>query len=374
MSPVRVADVERAISARFPLERAEQWDRCGLLVGDPVAVVSGVVLALDPTEAVVERAAQLGCNVVVTHHPAFLTPPAWLTPGRGGAGVAFAAFSRNIALINAHTNLDRDARAQALIPRALGLTALNGLERALQPMSVVTVYAPREAVDRIVDAMAGAGAGRVGDYDRCAFSAPGTGRFTAPEDARPAVGKAGAATRADEERIEMVCPAARARSVVAAATAAHPYEEPLVVAKECDIARSTARLGMVCATSESTTLGELARAASKAYRCVPRVWGDPEAVIERVATATGSAGSLVGEVIASGAHALVAGEVRYHDALEAVAAGVCVIELGHDVTEWPLVELLEEAVRSIAELPAGSVHRLPSDRGWWTPETVEGDT
>ena len=120
------------------------------------------------------------------------------------------------------------------------------------------------------------------------------------------------------------------------------------------------------------TLAELARTAQGVYGCVPRVWGDADAPATLVATATGSAGSLVGEVIASRAQAFVAGEVRYHDALEAVASGVGVIELGHDVTEWPLVSLLEEAVRGVEGLPSRDVHALAAERGWWTPDELEG--
>jgi len=319
MTGVSVGDIERAIAAEFPLERAEAWDRCGLLAGDADAAVSGVVLALDPTRSAVDDAVARGANVLVTHHPAFLTAPERLAPGAGSAGVVFAAVSRGVALINAHTNLDRDARAQGLIPAALGLDPLEPLERSLQPMSLVTVFAPPSVGETIVDAMAAA------------------------------------------ER------------VTAAAVSAHPYEEPLVLVEHGAIARNAARLGMLCATPAPTTLGELARVAASEYGCTPRVWGSAEADVNRVATATGSAGSLVGQVISSGADVLVAGEVRYHDALEAVASGVGVIELGHDVTEWPLVALLENAVRSLSGLPDTAVHVLPADRGWWTPAEREGE-
>ena len=120
MSPVTVRDIEHAVANRFPLERAEEWDRCGLLAGDPDARVSGVVLALDPTVEVIERAFGLGANVVVTHHPAFLSPPQRLTPGGGSADVVFAALSKGVALINAHTNLDRDEQSSTAHARGLG--------------------------------------------------------------------------------------------------------------------------------------------------------------------------------------------------------------------------------------------------------------
>jgi dinuclear metal center YbgI/SA1388 family protein len=363
-----VADVERLVARAFPTEWAEDWDRVGLLAGDPAAEVTGVVIALDPSRAALAEARRRHANVVLTHHPAFLKPPMWLTPGRGSAGVVFEALSNGIALINAHTNLDRAPAAGPLLPSRLGLTPLKPIERSLQPMTLVTAFVPASHASRVAGAMAGAGAGRVGEYERASFtSAPGTGAFTPLASANPYAGEREQPSTAEEVRVEMIAPCARARAVVGAARGAHPYEEPLIVAADVQIARSSARMGMLSRADAPLTLRELANRAANAFAITPTVWGDPEATIERVATATGSAGSLVGDVIASGATALVAGEVRYHDALDAKEADLAVIELGHDVSEWPLVSLLEEALRSEPAFDQSLIHVLPATAGWWTP-------
>lgn len=369
MSAVRVSDIERAIASRFPLQHAEEWDRVGLLAGDPDATVTGVVLALDPTRAVVAHAVAHSANVVVTHHPAFLKAPQWLTPGRGSAGVVFDALSARVALINAHTNLDRAPEAAGLLPGVLGLTPVRPIERSTMPMTLITVFTPESHADRVAEAMVGAGAGRVGDYEGCRFTVQGMGGFTPPPGSNPYVGRPGEAAGVAEVRIEMVAPRSRARGVVSAAASAHPYEEPLIVASEVAIARNAARLGQLCRVPEAggTSLADLVARCRAAFGVTPRVWGPPEARIELVATATGSAGSMLGDALARGAQALVAGEVRYHDALEAVESGLCVVELGHDVSEWPLVALLEDAVRSVEGLDPSSVHVLPAAAGWWTP-------
>lgn len=390
---IRVRDIEDAIAERFPPERAEGWDQVGLLVGDASAEVRGVAFALDPTVSAIHTAAEAGANVLVTHHPAFLESPATVCAGpAGGGAAAFAAASRGVALINAHTNLDRDAAAQLLIPERLGLDPVRALETAPMPTAVVTVYVPPEDAEPVRAAMIAAGAGRIGDYRGCSFSAPGEGAFTPAEDSRPAIGEPGKASSAAEIRLEMVCPPPRARAVVAAAVAAHPYEEPLVTVAETQRARNTAALGMLARASVGAgaaaagaagvaagagadarvTLGTLARRAGERYGVTPRVWGDPGALVDLVATATGSAGSLIGEALVAGASALIGGEVRYHDALDAAERGLAVIELGHDVTEWPLVGLLEETVRAMlgtdGDATTGVVLHVLSDRPrWWTP-------
>lgn len=366
MSGCRIADVARSVARAFPVDRAEEWDNVGLLVGDPAAAVTGVLVGLDPTVDVIEEAHLSGANVVVTHHPAYLKPPRWITPGRGSAGVVFAAASNGVALICAHTNLDRDAEAQGLLPNALDLEPIKPIERSLQPRSLVTAYAPASCADDLVAAMSGAGAGQIGVYDHCSFSATGIGSFHAPSGSSPSVGRAGESSSVDEVRIEMVCPTWLAQGVVSAAVAAHPYEEPLVTAAQIASARNSARLGMLSACPDDKTLRELVARCAKAFDVNPRVWGDVDAPVRRVATATGSAGSLIGDALAAGADVLVAGEVRYHDALDALHAGLCVVELGHDVSEWPLVALLERAVRSTEGISDDQVRALIPTRAWWT--------
>lgn len=366
MSPVIVSDIEHAIAKRFPPERAEAWDRVGLLAGDPQAVVTGVALALDSTREAIAEAARLGANVLVTHHPAFLEPPSRLAPGAGPGGVLFDALTAGIALINAHTNLDRDLDGQRLLPVALGLEPARALERSAMPMAIITVYVPQASVAHVIDSMTAAGAGRLGDYERCSFTVSGTGAFTPGADASPFIDTPAEPSIAEEERLEMVCPRSKVRAVVASAEAAHPYEHPLITATDVVIARNGAALGMICGREHQLTLRALATLAAGTFNITPRLWGDPDAPVGIAVTATGSAGSLIGEVLGAGADTLICGEVRYHDALDARGEGLAIVELGHDVSEWPLVTLLEQTVNDIPGLDRGTVHPLPARPAWWT--------
>lgn len=359
---VHVSDIVEALEAAFPAQWAEPWDNVGLAVGDPSARVTGVLVTLDPTRAAVERAEEQGCNVLVTHHPAFLDAATAYTPD----SVATLALARGVALIAAHTNLDRAPDGAGSLPLAVGLEAGTPLERSLQPMSLVSVYVPLEAAERVRQAMSAAGAGRIGRYEGCSFSHEGEGRFEPLAGSSPAVGEAGFATVAPEERIEMVCAPAHASAVTRAAVDAHPYEEPLVLVSDVRIARGAARLGRMCELAAPTDLGTFADTVSERLGCNPRVWGDPGRSIARVATATGSGGSLIGDALAAGADVLLAGEVRYHDALAAVESGLAIIEAGHDVTEWPLVPVLSSAVQGVVGT-TGMLVDAPG-RGWWTPK------
>ena len=90
----------------------------------------------------------------------------------------------------------------------------------------LVVFVPAEAIDRVRNAVFAAGAGRIGDYERCSWYTPGTGTFLGREGTSPAVGAAGAEERVPELRLETVFPAERQDEVLAALRSAHPYEEP----------------------------------------------------------------------------------------------------------------------------------------------------
>ena len=89
-------------------------------------------------------------------------------------------------------------------------------------------FVPEDALDGTREAVFGAGAGRIGAYERCSWYAAGTGTFLGTEGTDPAVGEAGREERVPELRVETVVPPERIEQVVAALRASHPYEEPAI--------------------------------------------------------------------------------------------------------------------------------------------------
>ena len=124
-APLSVGQLELALLRRFPREDAEEWDRTGLLVGDPAATVTGVAVSLDVTREAIGAARRLGANVLLTHHPAFLEPPCAFSPSYAVAtapGVnVYTAAAEGVALMSFHTALDVSAVATRLLPGMLNL-------------------------------------------------------------------------------------------------------------------------------------------------------------------------------------------------------------------------------------------------------------
>ena len=90
----------------------------------------------------------------------------------------------------------------------------------------LVVFVPREALDTVREALFAAGAGRIGDYERCSWYTEGTGTFRGGESTAPSVGQPGREERVAELRLETIYPSEREGQVVNALREAHPYEEP----------------------------------------------------------------------------------------------------------------------------------------------------
>ncbi|MCL2332384.1 MAG: Nif3-like dinuclear metal center hexameric protein [Actinomycetia bacterium] len=101
-----------------------------------------------------------------------------------------------------------------------------------------------------------------------------------------------------------------------------------------------------------TRIAQIADRLSRFYRApVYRTTtpAGPDQLIFSVVTAAGSGGDALEATLARHADLLICGELKYHQRLEANDRGLCIIELGHDISEWPLVTLLYDALKPACE-------------------------
>lgn len=129
MTP-NIHTIAHALEQLAPLPLAEGYDNVGLLVGEPHIPCTGVLLSLDCTEAVVDEAIAMGCNMVVSHHPIWFGPRKRLNGEDYVSRTLLKAIRHHIALYAIHTNLDNVQQGvNRMLAQRLGLQHL----RILQP-------------------------------------------------------------------------------------------------------------------------------------------------------------------------------------------------------------------------------------------------
>jgi len=347
-----VADVAGRLAARTHPARAAAWDAVGLQVGDPGAAVRSVAVVHEVTESVTIRLLSEPVDLVVSYHPLLFRPAARMVPDRSPSGRAVRLLTAGIAVVVTHSDFDAMAGGMSdAMAEALGLTDITGFAPAVASEQVkVVTFAPPAAVGPLIDAMAAAGAGRIGDYERCAFTVDGFGRFVAGESTSPVAGAVGAANEEPESRIEMVAPRSRVDAVVTALLATHPYEEPAfdvypVVSNQL----AGGRIGSFGGSWADLVDLVTTRFRPEGLRIAPVDGVRPR----RVAVSPGAGESRIGPAVAAGCDVLVSGDISHHRMVEANDRGLSIIDPGHAATERPGMARLHGLV---TELLGGDAH------------------
>lgn len=321
------------------------------------------MFAVDPVAAVVGEALRDGVQLLVTHHPLFLGGVHGVPADDAKGALVHKLIRGGVGLLAAHTNAD-NARpgVSDAIATALGLAdvePLEPLEREPDPMDKLLVFVPVSHTQHVIDAMAAAGAGQIGDYERAAFTATGTGTFRPLAGANPTIGTVGDVEQVPEEMLQMIVPRRRRREVIAAVRGAHPYEEPafdVIPLADLPSGRGGGRVGDLIQPTTLRAFAELVSATLPATATGVRVAGDPQRPVGRVAICGGAGDSMLGAANGSGADVFLTSDLRHHRASEHLEAGGCaLVDVAHWAAEWMW---LPQAARLLEQDAAAAGFRM----------------
>ena len=351
---LRSVDVQTAADALqrlAPLELAQGWDNVGLLAGDTTAKVRRILLCIDLSPEVVDEAVAVKVQMIVAYHPPIFKPVARLVrPAAAPEAAVHRCIANGIAVYSTHTALDAaDGGTNDCLAQLCGIRETLPLEYAdVGPAEYkVVVFVPAGDTERVADAMFAAGAGRIGDYEKCSFRIPGTGTFFGTESTTPVVGQAGRLEHAEEIRLEAVCAVGCLPALVEAIVREHPYEEPAF-----DIyplkARPVRGIGRIGRLPRPVTLLSLARKLKRAIgaECTTLV-GEPNRKVRRAVIVAGAAGSLPFKASLDQHDVIITGEIRHHDALAVRRRNCSAIALSHWSSERPALAALAARLRAL---------------------------
>jgi len=350
-----VQEVVRRLDALAPPAYQERYDDAGLLVGVADAELTGVLVSLDCTEAVVEEAERKRCNLIVSHHPIVFSGLKRLTGATYVERVVMRAVRSGIALYAIHTNLDNVMEG---VNRRIGdKLELEGM-RILRPMAGVlkklVVFCPNDHAEAVRAALFGAGAGHIGGYAECSFTGEGTGTFTGGPGTNPFVGSPGTRHAEPELRLEVVFDDARKADVLKALCATHPYEEPAFDVYAIENEHHRLGAGMIGTLRRELAPRDFLLVLKEAFGsgCV-RHTRLPDHGIRTVAVCGGSGSFLLPDAIRQGAHAFVTADFKYHQFFDADDR-ILVADIGHFESEQFTVDLLADFLKD--KIPTFALH------------------
>ncbi len=353
---IHVADVVAALDRLAPFRLAYEWDNVGLQLGNPSKPVSGIALGLEVNDAFLRFAERSRCELLVVHHPLLFGSIKRLTEDERVGRLAARMIRKEMALIVAHTNLDRVPwGTNGVVADLLDLRERQPLEPAvLEERVKFTVFVPHSHIEAVIEAIHRGGGGWIGNYSHCTFRASGTGTYVPEAGANPYQGSVGKFEEAEEVRLEAVVPKVAVGRVVREVLAVHPYEEVAYDVYPLLEAGPTAGLGVVGALPKPLTLAQLAKKLAQACGAkAVSVGGARQSLLRRVAIVTGSAGPSFDRLTPERVDAVITGELSYHKAVEARERGLAVVCLGHAASE----KIVVSSVAKLLQKELGDVAR-----------------
>jgi len=338
-----IREITAYLDSVAPPAYQESYDNAGLIIGDPEKIISSALITLDVTEAVIDEAIESGCELIIAHHPILFKGIKKINGNSYVERCVIKAIKNDIAIYAAHTNLDSImGGVNSKICEKIGLTNLSILAPVKEQLLKLVTFIPENHLDNVREALFNAGAGEIGNYDKCSFSNKGTGTFRGGDEANPYVGEIGEFHFEKEERFETIIPRHLKNKVISALLKSHPYEEVAYDIYPLENSLPQIGSGMIGKLpGAENEIGFLSRLLQifgcKSIRHT-YLLGKP---VKKVAVCGGSGSFLLPAAIAAGVDIFVTADLKYHDFFDAEEK-IVIADIGHYESEQFTKELFYE--------------------------------
>ena len=336
-----IAELERFA----PLAYQESYDNCGLLTGHKEQEVTGALLCLDCTEAIIEEAIQKKCNLIIAHHPIIFIGLKKINGSNYIERTIIKAIQNNIAIYACHTNLDNvKLGVNKRIADKLGLINQQILSPKKSLLKKLVTFVPATHLQKVRNDLFDAGAGNIGNYSQCSFINEGNGTFKPNDLANPFSGIKGELSIENETRLEVIFEAQDEFRVLLALKQNHPYEE---------IAYDIYQLENTYQNIGSGMVGELPNSISEKefleqLKSIFKVKFIKHTVllnksIKKVSLCGGSGSFLLKNAINSKSDIYISSDFKYHEFFDAENK-ILVADIGHYETEQFTPEIFYDII------------------------------
>ncbi len=339
---MKIKELANILEKIAPPQYQEAYDNAGLIVGNSNTEITGVLVCLDSTEAVILEAIERGCNVVVAHHPIVFKGLKKLNGKNYVERTVLLAIKNDVAIYAIHTNLDNMLHkgVNTKIAEILGLTNLKILAPKRETLMKLVAFVPISDSQKVLDALYLAGAGTIGNYKNCSFRTEGIGSFTPIGAANPHIGTLNTAEEVVEHRIEVVFPRHLERPMLTALRAAHPYEEVAYYMQALENDNQDVGAGIVGELATAMTeLDFLHFLKTKMQAGVVRFTHPLSKNVKKIAICGGAGSFLLPNAIGAGADVFVTADYKYHEFFDADGK-ILIADIGHFESEQYTIDLL----------------------------------
>lgn len=331
---MKIKEILQVIEHLAPVSLQESYDNSGVQIGNVNQEAKAALLCIDVTEAVLEEAIALDCNLIIAHHPLAFRPFKSLTGKNYIERCLMTACKHDIVVYAAHTNLDNAALGiNYYLAEMLKLQHIRILSPQTDKLVKLVTFVPYSHADLVRNALFNAGAGNIGEYDSCSYNVNGHGTFRAGNKANPFCGEIGEFHTENEMRIEVVLPVFKQNDILQTLIAVHPYEEPAYDFYALLNTWQQAGSGIVGTLPEEMEERDFLYLLKDTYNLnMLQHSSFRHQPVRDVAICSGSGAFLISKAISYGADVFITGEAKYNDYYD-VEDKILLATIGHYESE-----------------------------------------
>lgn len=338
-----IKDVIAHMETLAPLAYAEGFDNVGLLVGNKNTSLTGVLITHDTLEDVVDEAIAKKCNLIVSFHPIVFSGIKKFNGQDYVNRVIIKAIKHDIAIYATHTALDNVQHGvNSTICNQLNLINRNILTPKKGFIHKLTTYVPVKHAENLRTALFNAGAGSIGNYDKCSFNLSGEGTFKGNDQSNPHIGEKGTLHTENEIQINVTFEKHLEAKTLQALFANHPYEEVAYEITKLTNTYQKIGLGMTGEFESAMNEQEFLKFLKEKMntQCIrhSKLLGKS---IKKIAVLGGSGASAITQAKNSGADVYITSDLKYHDFYQAENS-ILLCDIGHYESEQYTKSLLYE--------------------------------
>jgi dinuclear metal center YbgI/SA1388 family protein len=343
---MKIQEIVSLLENIAPPHLQESYDNAGLLTGNTDWECTGIIVALDTLETVVQEAIDKNCNLVVAHHPIVFSGLKKITGKNYVERTIIAAIKNDIAVYAIHTNIDNLLNGvNGRMADRLGLVNRQILQPKNNQLKKLSVFVPATHAENIRMAIFNAGGGEIGNYSECSFNSNGEGTFKAGDNTSPFVGKKGERHTESEVKVEVVINAWMENKVLQAMLHAHPYEEVAYDVIAMDNRHPSVGSGITGYLKAPLAETDFLHLIKNNFNLqVIRHTKLTGKMVNKVALCGGAGSFLTSAAVASGADFFISSDIKYHEFFDAEEKLV-IADIGHYESEQYTIDLLFDILK-----------------------------
>lgn len=335
---VTISDVVNYLEQKVPLQSQHHVTTPHIVVGDVTHIVTGILIALDITEAVLDEAVEKGCNFIVVNQPIFIDPLAQVIPENYAGKCVIKAIKHQLTIYVFNTNLDHLGRGVS--HRITNLIELQEMRPIIPHKAVLyrlTTFVPLHAANHLVQSLCQVGAvlatqnltSVAAPVHHAAYSAH-LSDFTAGSDLE----------FSQESQLSFILPTPYKEQIIQTLLQVHPYEKVTYYLEQIEAIEDNMGSGVVgtlpIELPEKYFLKYIKTKLNLSHLQHTNYFDRP---IKNVAVYAGSGGGLLKEVLSKKIDAFITTGLQYEQFLEANGKTL-LIDIGYHASRLGLKKLI----------------------------------